>query len=157
MKTLKMSHNDEWTKHPIIDAINAGCEIIEVDVVYSHEKVWASHSRRWFKFLYRMPFENYVRDLLHVANIQKPILYIDIKEGSLSLARDIYDILRTYQYKGLVLVGGSGGVLADGCARYLVYWASMIGTVNIQFLSTFLEENKIESIDVFGKKRWWMR
>lgn len=149
---IRMSHNDEWTKHPIDDAVAAGCNIIEVDVVYSHGKVWASHSRLWFKFLYRASFEDYVRRFP-----EGKILYIDIKEGSLELARDVYDTLRQYQFKGLVLVGGSGGVISDDCAKYLVYWASIIGSLNIQFLSVFLEMNKIESIDVFGKKRWWMK
>ena len=147
---IRMSHNDEWCTHPIDDARNAGCQILDVDIVYDRGTVYTSHSKRWFRCMYRGKLETYIRKM--TADM---ILYLDIKDASPKLAEAVIALFREYVFVHPVLIGGDADPARQAIADYIQKTLAAEG-LNIKLFSEFAVRNEIQSVDVFGAKHWWM-
>jgi len=157
----RKSHNDEWCKNPIADALKAGCNIIEVDLVWSWGEIQASHSWRPFPFLYKGTLEDLYLTCgrVHALSGYGVTLYFDFKCASAHLVYSLGLLLKKYNWKGKVLVGGENSATQDA-AQYFIQKFGITGKelklFDVEMYDDFAARNDIESVDVFGKKKWWM-
>ena len=98
----KHSHNDYMADRPIYDALKAGCQILEYDVIYGHGEIYVTHDDEWYDspLTYYGPLTNYLDEIQYIIEEYEIELYVYIEvkdpDGIIESLLDLfsqYDII----------------------------------------------------------------
>lgn len=157
------SHNCYKAKRPIEDSFEAGCNMLEADVVYLNDKVMLSHGWVPFECMCHGELEEvFLKPLFNMAvsnNLPKNFwLYVEIKTGDLDIVKPLYRLLRKYKHKKINLcMSVQDRYPTQKCrAKVLaVFMENYKEELNILNKKTELPEKyEISDIDVYEKTLW---
>jgi hypothetical protein len=156
------SHNDEWVYPQIYKALDTGCGIIEIDVIYCKNNVCLSHSWRPFPF---MTYGNALKYFEFCKNYRgKKTIYlmIDIKTTN----KKIIPILENYIFqfandRVIFLIRFDKNNKKRKSIAEEIYNTSKIWG-NIQIYEKWIEDTKlcgheIVTLDLFKKLPWYKK
>lgn len=152
---MKYSHNAYWCKHPVEQALYAGLEAIEFDIVYRlfGNKIFCSHS---WKPLSCMYYGNLDLNLWRVA-YKNEIKYVIIESKSFWVnQKKLYGLMDYYKNSGFQYV-------MSVQSRYPHQWIRGIWLKSfykkykekLNILDKRTETELNEQVDLYDRK-WWM-
>ena len=156
----RQSHNDYWSKHQVYDALNAGCNIIEIDVIYLRGNLYLSHSWRPLSCLTYGSPEMYFEKLASCSggNAKNIHLYIEVKTGNMKAVPLLTDLINKYPAIN-VLIYGSGDSGRFYVALETMWNCNLYRKKPVVWEKAFAVRNKVERVDVYKETnyRWWNR
>jgi len=154
---LRHSHNDYSSRAPLYGALEAGCQIVEVDVVLSLSgKIVLAHGATWYttSLLHYGHLESkYLRPMREICEDRGYDLYlfIELKDGSPAIKDILGELLRKYQTPRLhYLLGGwdFDGAYPDRPVLYDAIMEAYGFDLNIVSSDAFFAANVVETIDL---------
>jgi len=108
---MKYSHNDQWTKQPLTDALLSGFSAVEVDIIYNGD-VYCQHSWRPFPCMtYGSLLEKYIKPLIKI-NTQF-FLILEFKTGGEKIINRLWKVIQPILKKENIII------LLDACDNWL--------------------------------------
>lgn len=160
---MKHSHNDYWCKKPIFDALKADCIIFEIDIVWSYNDIYLSHSLRPFKSMMYGKLKSYLRnfkkDVIEKYPNKKYYLYIEFKSGNKKIISRLGELLTKYFNKDITILLSAKDnncfsrkfQKRERCLKKFYDKYNVILT--LIYMKTFKETTSIKRVDLF-KSHW---
>lgn len=150
------SHNDYWCRYKFNHALNEGCNIIELDIIYLKGKLYLSHSWRPVSWLTYGDPEEYFRRAVFYKN-KNIYLYIEIKTSDERAIPLLLNLIDKYD-KGIY-------ILIKGINRWFSPRRKKIADEiykqndNVMLFDNFNINNDIECHDLYRDSRYkfWNR
>jgi hypothetical protein len=155
---MKKSHNDYFCKHQIIDALNANCDILEIDVIIIRGEVMISHSWRPFKWLTYGKAEKYFK----ACKDNEKILEIEIKTTDYKIINVLLKLILKYRTEDSIYILSSNNDEERKHIVDMIHACLKCSTLQVyKGMNAFREISwfELETVDLFSTNKLtdWMR
>lgn len=159
---LLHSHNDYWCTRPLWDAIEYGCNMVEGDIIYLHNKLMLSHSWRPFRFMCYGELEETYLNSIHqycTDNPQKELwMYVEYKDSNEKINDILYNLFLNYQIANLHYTISAQNEKWYHKKRFktaMKFYANYKDELHLLWKTTELvEQYEIKKVDLFPKSIW---
>ena len=98
------SHNDYRAEYTIYDALEAGCQILEYDIIYAHGAVYVTHDNEFYDspLTYFGELTEYLEEIEEVVTEYRIKLYVYLEVKSRhSLKEPLYKVLSAHTHESI--------------------------------------------------------